>query len=670
MRALCFSLAVLVCSLGLTAHAADSTPTAADPTAATTTSSKKAKAPRPPVTLAPQSETAPAAGHAACGTAPAGMSCVPGGPAIVGDDSERGSPKRIVELSTFYIDQKEITHGQYQACVDAKVCKPLPPSTSSTAAFRGADQPAAPLSWPQAQRFCTWAGKRLPTEWEWEKAARGPNGDLWPWGNDAPSCDKAHTRECVPSSCKSPDCKEHTTKKAGALPAGHYGLFDMAGNGYEWTATWFAPDTETCGPRCNDKDPMGPCDGANPCPRESQKVLRGGSWYWPAKNAAPFARRGEVQETPQRVGARCASSTPTLATSPPKLLTEQRPAPPAPTAPTAEQLNAFAAITEDELAKQVCEQKGRSFVDCRDPNHYIRSNEPRQFIWRPYIENLGGGYAGVGIDQNYSFIAHAKSEWVWLFDYDPTVVRLHFVLRAVILDAPDRKTFLSHFAPDAKERVLELLSKTYAETPERAAYREIYAVARSSLYKYYENQTLGNISIPDIVKAPTSSEDKPKRKAGVKVGEESADPTFGWLATEEAYQYIRLLYQQGRVHIMKGDMLAKNTMQGIGAAAKAIGVPIRIYYPSNAPECWPWTEQYKKNVLALPFDERSVVLQTLSGIKTGYGRQIGYWHHNVQSGLQQQELARKRGVGSLKQAVFDRLPGNDPDVSTCGLAGG
>ena len=70
---------------------------------------------------------------------------------------------------------------------------------------------------------------------------------------------------------------------------------------------------------------------------------------------------------------------------------------------------------------------------------------------------------------------------------------------------------------------------------------------------------------------------------------------------------------------MKGDMLAKNTMQGIGAAARAMGVTIRIYYPSNAPECWPFSEQYKKNVLALPFDDKSIVLQTLSGIKAGYG---------------------------------------------------
>jgi hypothetical protein len=178
------------------------------------------------------------------------------------------------------------------------------------------------------------------------------------------------------------------------------------------------------------------------------------------------------------------------------------------------------------------------------------------------------------------------------------------------------------------------------------------------------------VSIPDIVKAPTSAADAPLRKAGVKVGEDAEDPTYGWLATDEAYNYLRLLYQQGRVHIMKGDMLASKTMQGIGAAARDMGVTIRIYYPSNAPECWPHTAQYKKNVLALPFDEDSVVIQSLSGVKAGFERQRGYWHHNVQSGLEQQSMLRRRGYGSLKQLVANRRPGNDADVTVCGLPGG
>ncbi len=638
-------------------------------------------------TLPKQSETAAAAGFAACAKAPAGMSCVPGGPAIVGDDSEKGSPKRVVELSTFYIDQKEVTQAAYQECVAAKACTALDiPSFNEKIMqpFVGPDNPAMPLDWPRAQAFCVWAGKRLPTEWEWEKAARGPNGDAWPWGNDPFSCDKAQVRDCAPKGCKPYpgkkeewDCVEHATKPVGSYPAGHYGIFDMAGNGFEWTSTWFLADTRasgtgSCGPRCNGRDPRGPCDGNYPCTgQDVRKVLKGGSWYWPKNQATPFFRRGEVLLTSHhRLSVRCASTSTTLTTSPPRVLTEKRPVPPAPTPPSAQQLKLATSIKEDVLAKQVCAEKGRSFIDCRDPNHYIKSNEPRQHVWRPYVDNIGGGYVGVGIDQNYSFIAHAHSDWAWLFDYDPTVVRLHKVLRAVIVDAADRKAFIDHFRPEAKDRVLAVLAETYKADPELAAFRELYSVSRASLLQYYEHQADGEVSVPDIVKAPTAAADAPVRKAGVKVGDQSEDPSFGWLGTEPAYQYIRTLFQQGRIHILKGDMLAKDSMQGIGAAARAMGVTIRIYYPSNAPECWPWTEQYKKNVLALPFDEKSLVLQTLSGIKGGFGKSIGYWHYNVQSGLVQQELLSRRGTGSLKQVVFERSPTSDPDLTTSGLPGG
>ena len=124
-------------------------------------------------------------------------------------------------------------------------------------------------------------------------------------------------------------------------------------------------------------------------------------------------------------------------------------------------------------------------------------------------------------------------------------------------------------------------------------YREVYAVARPALWHYYERELDGT----------------------------DEDHDFGWLANDANYAYVRTLFQQDRITILKGDMLAKHTMQGIGAAARAMGVNIRVYYPSNAPECWPHTKQYKANVLALPFDAQTVVLQTLSGVKAGFAKQ-------------------------------------------------
>ena len=534
------------------------------------------------------------ASAAPCAAAPPGMRCVAGG-VVDGSDAS---------VSTFYVDEQPIAAADYQRCVDDKSCKPLLKKAKATSSLA--------LDFQQAHAFCVFVGKRLPTEWEWQKAATT------------------------------------TTTTTAPTP--------------EWTATWFA-SAASCGARCRGLDPRGPCDGATPCSAQvGLRTIKG-------LPSGPAGRKGAALAGVPKIGARCASSTTTLASWPPKQIATPPTTPKAPTPPTAAQLEIFADVKEDTLAKQVCENKGRSFVDCRDPNHYIRSNEPRQYVWRPYIENLGGGYVGVGIDQNYSFIAHAKSEWVWLFDYDPTVVRLHHVLRAVILDSADRETFVSHFTPEKKHATLALLSSTYKGLAERAAYREIYGVSRAGLLRYYQHQMDGKIAIADITKAPGADVDTPHRAAGVKIGEDLPDPTYGWLATEEAYQYIRLLYQQGRVELLKGDMLAKNTMQGIATAAKKLGVVVRIFYPSNAPECWPHTQQYKDNVRALPFDEQSVVIQSLSAVKAGFGKQKGYWHYNVQSGLEQQALLSHKGYGSLKQLVFSRHKSPDPDLTTCGLAG-
>jgi formylglycine-generating enzyme required for sulfatase activity len=229
------------------------------------------------------------AAHAPCEPPPSDMACVAGGQALVGDD------KRTMDIATFYIDLHEITHADYAACVKAGACKALdipPINQRIMIPFMGDTQPAMPLDWFRADAYCAWRGKRLPDEWEWEKAARGPDGDVYPWGNDPPSCDKAQYRECAPKGCTpyrgkkhAWDCVEHATKPVGSYAAGHYGLFDMAGNGYEWTSS------------------------AASAAESNKRVLRGGSWYWPAAHIKASHRRVDRPSTGHhRLSARCASS--------------------------------------------------------------------------------------------------------------------------------------------------------------------------------------------------------------------------------------------------------------------------------------------------------------------------------------------------------------------------
>ncbi len=216
-------------------------------------------------------------------TVPAGMKCIPGGPFVRGsnrvtvdEDSWRKvrdeAPEMTVSVSTFFMDTHEVTFSDYQKCVQAKGCRPARPN------YRGYSRPNQPMlgvNWYHAYEYCKWLGKRLPTEAEWEKAARGPNGELYPWGNENADCTRAIIQE---KGIKG--CRKGTTWDIGSRPPGRYGLYDMAGNSWEWVHDWYSPDYRKCGTDCAGNDPKGPCKGDLRCPGHVKKVVRGGSWWW------------------------------------------------------------------------------------------------------------------------------------------------------------------------------------------------------------------------------------------------------------------------------------------------------------------------------------------------------------------------------------------------------
>ena len=214
-----------------------------------------------------------------CAEASAGMVCVPGGPVRVGETE--------VSLPTFYLDADEVSVADYQSCAEAGVCEGR--------RFGSAMAAANGLTWRQASRYCSWAGKRLPTEWEWAKAAGGPDGMAYPWGAGEPTCDLAHTKGCY----------------AGERAAqGPYGLHDLVGGVSEWTGSWYR-DLDTCGEACFGRDPLGPCDGIRPCSKASRRVVKGGS-FEESGDALMSHERASVRATVtgSRYGVRCASDTP------------------------------------------------------------------------------------------------------------------------------------------------------------------------------------------------------------------------------------------------------------------------------------------------------------------------------------------------------------------------
>lgn len=209
-----------------------------------------------------------------------GMVWVPPGPFLMGctqasdpDCVDMGplaaSPLQEVTLSGFQIDRTEVTQAEYAACMDAGECTAH--GTGSVGCeflyvFDPATTPDLPMqcvSWEQAAAYCAWVGKRLPTEAQWEKAARGTDGRRYPWGDAPPDCTRTVFWEDVngESGCGAGGPQPVGSRPAGASP---YGALDMAGNVDEWTADWIAPYPEPMPP-----DYAGPADGPS-------KVVRGG----------------------------------------------------------------------------------------------------------------------------------------------------------------------------------------------------------------------------------------------------------------------------------------------------------------------------------------------------------------------------------------------------------
>jgi len=194
---------------------------------------------------------------------PVEMKLIPAGPFTLGSDRYTGDegPAQRQELGNFYLDTFEVTNKLYAACGDCTA--PAEVSSNTRNFYYGnsqyADFPVIHVTWQQAQDYCAWRGEqfRLPTEFEWEKAARGPNGNLYPWGN-GPEPDKDHAQFGDNSG---------DTSKVGTYPEGAsvYGIMDMAGNVLEWVGDWY------------DVYPRGDVHASADF-GTLYKVLRGGSW--------------------------------------------------------------------------------------------------------------------------------------------------------------------------------------------------------------------------------------------------------------------------------------------------------------------------------------------------------------------------------------------------------
>jgi formylglycine-generating enzyme len=217
---------------------------------------------------------------------------------------------REVYVSPFQIDRREVTTGEYRRCVLAGACD-LSPLVSGDVRFVRDDLPATNVTWFDASAFCAWQGKRLPTEAEWEKAARGDDGRRWPWGN-GDGQDRANRGRIIPEELRAaglpPGALATMTDDSdgadGPVAPGTfrwgrspYGAYDMAGNVAEWVQDWWSQLGYT---GLSLIDPRGVSSG-------SLRVVRGGSFNDPRFFARVYYRNSHRPGTRSiAIGFRCA----------------------------------------------------------------------------------------------------------------------------------------------------------------------------------------------------------------------------------------------------------------------------------------------------------------------------------------------------------------------------
>jgi len=226
---------------------------------------------------------------------------VPAGAFTMGSDSGESDekPAHVVTLNAFWIDKTEVTNAMYALCVKVGACSVQETRSSTRVSYYGNtsynNYPVINVSWNDAQKYCIWAGRRLPTEAEWEKAARGTDGRSYPWGNSVPDITKLNYAS-LNQAVNVGDTSEVGKYPDGASP---YGALDMAGNVWEWVNDWY--DEKYYG-SSSANNPTGPTSGQS-------RALRGGSWFVIDIFVRVSFRLGvEPTGINYSIGFRCASS--------------------------------------------------------------------------------------------------------------------------------------------------------------------------------------------------------------------------------------------------------------------------------------------------------------------------------------------------------------------------
>jgi len=205
---------------------------------------------------------------------------VPAGEFIMGRGPEGASLRHVVYLDAYWMDRVEVTNTMYKLCVTTKGCSSPVDDNIYYEQWTYRNHPVTYITWFQANEYCQWAGRRLPTEAEWEKAARGGTDErLYPWGSLQPNARLANFDETM--------IHEAVSAFRYPLGASPYGILNMSGNVREWIADWYDPNYYSVSPYAN---PKGPDSG-------TERSLRSGSYNEDRREVAIYRRYRHAPES-------------------------------------------------------------------------------------------------------------------------------------------------------------------------------------------------------------------------------------------------------------------------------------------------------------------------------------------------------------------------------------
>jgi hypothetical protein len=269
--------------------------------------------------------------------------------------------------------------------------------------------------------------------------------------------------------------------------------------------------------------------------------------------------------------------------------------------------------------------------------HYMWTNERRHDLFFRDLKDLQGGYLGVGGDQNYTLAAAAGSQILWLIDLDAAVTNMHRLYAALLANAATSKEFLRFFGAQERAAVHSAVTARYPDP----------VVQRPVLEVYHAYRDLLGTHLRDTAERPRGST---------------------WLSDATKYQHLRELALTGRIVARVGDLTGPRTMLEIGEAARRAALPVRVVYLSNAESWFRYGPEFRRNVSAMFFDDKSVVLRTVKSQLLRYPSS-DIWHYSLQRAQHFAEGLGRPAYRSVDVAMLDAvaLPRRQTGLSHIGF---